>query len=167
MENQNPYESPQGDLLVDDGSCGEINFFSPNCRIGRLRYLSHYMLLLFPVTLAAIVGGMFFGVGLPRGVQYFFALIGLTYLFVLYMSFILAIQRLHDLGKSGWFCLLAFVPVANIILGGILLCAPGTEGINAYGKRPPPNNTWNKVLGITLPAIFALGLISALIASNV
>lgn len=45
------------------------------------------------------------------------------------------VRRLHDFDKSGWWYLLGFVPLANLVLGLILLFAPGTPGANAYGTR--------------------------------
>jgi uncharacterized membrane protein YhaH (DUF805 family) len=46
------------------------------------------------------------------------------------------IRRLHDIGKSGWWLLMAFVP----FIGGILLIywwtQPGTSGPNKFGADP-------------------------------
>lgn len=43
-------------------------------------------------------------------------------------------RRLHDLNKSGWLSLLVFVPLANVILGIILLFKAGSREANNYGK---------------------------------
>lgn len=45
-------------------------------------------------------------------------------------------KRLHDLNKSGWLSLLVFVPLANAILGIVLLFKPGSREINSYGEPP-------------------------------
>lgn len=45
------------------------------------------------------------------------------------------VRRLHDLGRSGLWMLLALVPLANLALGAALLVAPGTAGENAHGTR--------------------------------
>lgn len=46
-----------------------------------------------------------------------------------------AVRRLHDIGKSGWFLLVAFVP----FVGGIVLLywyiKEGDTGDNAYGAK--------------------------------
>ena len=48
---------------------------------------------------------------------------------VLLPSIAVAIRRMHDVGKSGWFCL---IPIYNIIL-----CATaGNVGDNEYGGDP-------------------------------
>jgi uncharacterized membrane protein YhaH (DUF805 family) len=45
------------------------------------------------------------------------------------------VRRLHDIGRTGWWFLIAFT-----IIGGILLlvwaCQKGTTGPNAYGHDP-------------------------------
>lgn len=50
-----------------------------------------------------------------------------------WISLAAAIRRCHDLGWSGWWVLLAMVPLASFIQGLWLLCAPGDEGENEYG----------------------------------
>ena len=39
------------------------------------------------------------------------------------------VRRMHDVGKSGWFCL---IPIYNIILA----CTEGEKGSNEYGPDP-------------------------------
>ena len=47
-------------------------------------------------------------------------------------SFMLMIRRLHDLGKSGWFSIIAVVPVVGLIFSIYLFCAAGQVGRNKY-----------------------------------
>ncbi len=62
-------------------------------------------------------------------------------MFVLTISSImLGIRRCHDVNKSGWFYLLVFVPIVNIIASLYLLFAPGTTGSNTYGPDPLADN---------------------------
>ena len=42
-------------------------------------------------------------------------------------------KRLHDLGKSGWICLVVFIPVINVIAIISLLVARGDDFDNPYG----------------------------------
>lgn len=51
----------------------------------------------------------------------------------------LAIRRLHDLNKSGWFYLLTLIPVVNFLVGIYLTFAKGTIGPNQYGPDPLAN----------------------------
>lgn len=50
-------------------------------------------------------------------------------------SLAVGVRRLHDIGKSGWFLLLGFVPIANIVLI-IWLAQDGQPGTNEYGSNP-------------------------------
>ena len=45
------------------------------------------------------------------------------------------VKRMHDRNRSGWWCLLYFVPIANIWLA-IQFLLPGTTGRNRYGPQP-------------------------------
>ena len=46
-----------------------------------------------------------------------------------------AVRRLHDTNRSGWWKLLAFVPLGNILLL-IWFCLPSTPGPNRFGPMP-------------------------------
>ena len=46
------------------------------------------------------------------------------------------IKRLHDLDKSGWYLLLNFVPIINVIFSLYLIFVKGTDGPNGYGEDP-------------------------------
>ena len=56
-------------------------------------------------------------------------------------GFMLCLRRLHDINKSGWFLLLAFIP----IIGGLVLlvwfCQEGSTEANDFG--PPRSETLN------------------------
>lgn len=47
-----------------------------------------------------------------------------------------SIKRLHDIDRSGWNSLLAFIPYVNIIFCLYLSFKKGTAGPNAYGDDP-------------------------------
>jgi uncharacterized membrane protein YhaH (DUF805 family) len=48
------------------------------------------------------------------------------------------VRRLHDLGKSGWWLLVGFVPVLGAILLIYWCVQPGEPGSNAYGAPSAP-----------------------------
>jgi uncharacterized membrane protein YhaH (DUF805 family) len=54
---------------------------------------------------------------------------GLYSLAVLLPSIAVAVRRMHDVGKSGWFVL---IPFYNLVLA----CTEGTTGENKYGPDP-------------------------------
>jgi len=51
-------------------------------------------------------------------------------------SLALAIRRLHDKDKSGWFFLLIFIPLVGAIILLIWFCSRGTVGPNRFGPDP-------------------------------
>lgn len=46
------------------------------------------------------------------------------------------VRRMHDVDKSGWFCL---IPIYNLILA----CTPGTSGQNRFGEDPKSSDSSN------------------------
>jgi uncharacterized membrane protein YhaH (DUF805 family) len=47
-----------------------------------------------------------------------------------------AVRRLHDTGRSGWWCLLQLVPVVGTIVVLVFLVEDGQPGENLYGPNP-------------------------------
>jgi uncharacterized membrane protein YhaH (DUF805 family) len=47
-----------------------------------------------------------------------------------------AARRLHDIGRSGWWLLLGFLPVIGWIALGIWYCQSGDEHANRFGDPP-------------------------------
>ncbi|WP_281268499.1 DUF805 domain-containing protein [Thermasporomyces composti] len=47
-----------------------------------------------------------------------------------------AIRRLHDTNRSGWWVLLALIPLVGWIWLIVLLALPGTQGPNKHGPDP-------------------------------
>lgn len=45
------------------------------------------------------------------------------------------VRRLHDTGRSGWWLLLALIPVVNLILIYFYIC-DSQPGANQYGENP-------------------------------
>ncbi len=89
---------------------------------GRARRSEYWYFVLFN----AIVGGALFFVGSAIHLGF----LGFLYpVFVFIPSFSVAVRRMHDSGKSGWFL---FIP----IYGFILLLTSGTTGDNKYGQDP-------------------------------
>lgn len=52
---------------------------------------------------------------------------------VLIPSIAIAVRRLHDLGKTGWWYLLIFVPLIGIIVLIVWFCMKGQTTKNQYG----------------------------------
>ena len=163
MEATNPYQTPTGDLTTaSEIEEGVVKFFSPSCRIGRLRYLAHSMLLTL-VAYAVILPLTLLAATFQDMAVLFFAVMGIGYVALLAAIWIIVVQRLHDLNQSGWLSLLNLVPLVNIFLAIYLLFWPGTEGTNNYGANPPQNKRWHWLVGLSMPAIAIIGIIAAIL----
>jgi uncharacterized membrane protein YhaH (DUF805 family) len=67
----------------------------------------------------------------------FIPLIGLIALFVtLVPSISVAVRRLHDIGKSGWWYWLGLIPLFGWIALIVLYCQESEPGTNEYGPNP-------------------------------
>jgi uncharacterized membrane protein YhaH (DUF805 family) len=63
-----------------------------------------------------------------------------------FVSIQFSVQRLHDIGWSGWLWLLTLVPFVGSFFPFVMMIAPGNNTANRYGAPPPPNSTAVKVL---------------------
>ncbi len=55
---------------------------------------------------------------------------------VLTPSLAVTCRRLHDIGKSGWFVLLGFIPLIGTVIMLALMTTEGDRRRNAYGLDP-------------------------------
>lgn len=158
----NPYAAPNAmvaEAYDDHQQVARLNLWSPRGRIGRLRYVAWgtgaYLVFAVLTGLATAL----FAPSTRDGASAMLVLmvIPLTMLWVFW-----AIQRAHDLDRSGWQVLLMLVPVLGIIWGFIWLFGRGTPGANRYGPPPPPNSLGVKILGTVMPVIFVVGILAAI-----
>jgi len=82
-------------------------------------------------TVVVIDGSPFGRIVLPYGWLYF-----LCGIFHFLPSLSVLVRRLHDVGKSGWWFLIGYVPLIGIIWLLYLLCKDGDHGENRYGNNP-------------------------------
>ena len=84
---------------------------------------------LFVIEILAGVGSKLLGVGV--------SLMGLLYaLAVLVPGLAVTVRRLHDTGRSGWWLLMAFIPLIGTIVLIVFLATDGKPGANRYGPNP-------------------------------
>lgn len=62
-------------------------------------------------------------------------LTGLYILATLLPAIAVTIRRLHDIGRSGWWWLIAFVPLGGLVLL-VFACLDSTPGENQFGLNP-------------------------------
>ncbi|KDN10761.1 DUF805 domain-containing protein [Gilliamella sp. Imp1-1] len=51
-------------------------------------------------------------------------------------SLAVAVRRLHDTDRSGWWILIALVPLIGAIVLLVFACSDSTPGSNQYGENP-------------------------------
>lgn len=47
-----------------------------------------------------------------------------------------AVRRLHDTDRSGWWALLGLIPIVGTIILIVMMCIDSTPGINRFGPNP-------------------------------
>ncbi|MBE0477173.1 MAG: DUF805 domain-containing protein [Coriobacteriia bacterium] len=66
-----------------------------------------------------------------------FAVFGPLYSLAIFIpALAVAVRRLHDTGRSGWWVLISLVPLVGIIVLLVFLVQQGQPGANAYGADP-------------------------------
>ena len=158
-----PYAPPRAAVGDNLPEYAALKVFTINGRIGRLRYLAWTLVLTVAMLVAGgIIATAGFAVatasptaGMILGVLLGFALC----IAIIVVSVQIGVQRLHDLGWSGWLYLLNLVPLVNSIFPLLLLVMPGNPGANQYGAPPPRNTTAVKVLAWMWLAFIPLMLI--------
>ena len=165
MEGTNPYEAPQSDIEFQDvvDEYDQSSVFSPKGRFGRLSYLAWATLITIVswVITMMMVGTSAMMSGDSMGFFFQTPLVGIITIVSLVFGVIFAIRRFHDINASGWWSILVFIPLLNLIAALVLMFAPGKPQINKYG---PPRITrgWEKVLGLLLPIVFIGGILAAI-----
>jgi uncharacterized membrane protein YhaH (DUF805 family) len=95
---------------------------------GRSRRSEYWYFSLFYVVSMVLVSSFFgrFGIFLM--------------MFVCVLGFIpslaVTIRRLHDIGKSGWYYLITFIPLIGTILVLVWMCTDSESGGNEWGSNP-------------------------------
>jgi len=106
-------------------------------RIGRLTYLGG-LLLNLSLAVATLAAVIYLAKNQPETaageIDPLVAYIVLPgFLLFSWAKLALAAKRLHDLGKSGWLCLVLFIPLFNLIAVIFMLVARGDDYDNQYG----------------------------------
>jgi uncharacterized membrane protein YhaH (DUF805 family) len=97
---------------------------------GRARRMEYWMYTLIYVLIAIVLGLLDAMLGDAQ------ILGGLLAIALFLPSLGVTVRRLHDTGRSGWWVLIAFVPIAGVIVLLVFMCLAGTSGSNPYGEDP-------------------------------
>ena len=158
MTNENPYTAPKTALEIGGAELYQPKVFSFNGRIGRLRYLGYGagIQLVLILIISPIVGGVAY-LGVETGIFAIGGIItGIFYVATFVISVMFSKRRLNDLNRSGWWYLLFFIPIVNLIFSIYLIFFPGTDGPNKFGDAPVANS-WGVIFLATIVPIFVFG----------
>ncbi len=89
---------------------------------GRARRKEFWMFFLFHMIISIVLGAIGGALKFPMLSNIYALAVFIPYLAV-------AVRRVHDVGKSGWFIL---IPIYNLVL----FCTDGEAGANQYGPNP-------------------------------
>ena len=154
-----PYAPPQANVAEQLPEFGELKPFGVTGRIGRLRYLAWSLVLILVMAPALGIAALGMGISDTVGI---ILIAGVTLAMVV-VSVQIGVQRLHDIGWSGWLYLLNLVPIVGSVFPLLMLLIPGNAGANRYGPPQPPNSTAVKVLASLWLVILLLVVIAAFV----
>lgn len=103
---------------------------------GRARRKEYWMFFLFNMIfafLAAIIDNVVGTASPELGYGIFYGIYALA-MFIPGLA--VGVRRLHDVGKSGWMLLIAFIPLIGAIWLLVLLLTDSQEGTNNWGENP-------------------------------
>ncbi|WP_300556883.1 DUF805 domain-containing protein [Maricaulis sp.] len=100
---------------------------------GRARRSEYWFWVLF--TIIASIALTFVDVAM-MGAESFGLLSPLFSLAIILPSIAVAVRRLHDSGKSGWWILISLIPLVGAIVLIIFYVSDSAPGSNQYGPNP-------------------------------
>ncbi|MEO6869416.1 MAG: DUF805 domain-containing protein [Ginsengibacter sp.] len=111
---------------------------------GRARRSAYWYFVLFNFifSIAAAIIDNILGTTIKLETAQGFMAVPYGYIYILYALFMiipglsLSVRRLHDVGKSGWFILIALIPLVGAIWLLVLFCTDSVPGTNKYGPNP-------------------------------
>lgn len=102
------------------------NYFNFEGRSTRKQY---WMFTLYYIILAVVVGLVAYSIDTPL-------ILDLYSLALLLPVLGLSVRRLHDIGKSGWWVLIGFIPLIGWIVLLVFYVTDSQPGKNQYGANP-------------------------------
>ena len=103
---------------------------------GRARRKEYWMFTLFQMIFFILAMALDNALGLTIGVLPYGYLYFLYALATIIPGFAVSIRRLHDTNRSGWWFLIALIPIIGAIWLLVLMCLDSTPGSNKYGPNP-------------------------------
>jgi len=122
----------QASILKENRSLGHL-LFSAEGRISRSTYWYFNLSMMGLIIVASLLGSMIYSGDSNSYYGVITTIIGLIYFIT---TIFVSIKRSHDLNWSGWYVLLMFVPIADLVVSIYWAFIKGTVGPNRYGFDP-------------------------------
>jgi uncharacterized membrane protein YhaH (DUF805 family) len=102
---------------------------------GRARRKEYWMFFLFNFIFAVVLGIIdeITGITSNTGLSVLSTIYGLA---VLVPGLAVAVRRLHDTNRSGWWLFIALIPLAGVIVLLVFMAQDSQPGENQYGPNP-------------------------------
>lgn len=97
---------------------------------GRAARAEYWWFWLFNLIIGSVLAFIQGSLGQEIGIS------DLYWLAVLVPGLAVAVRRLHDTGRSGWYLLLVIVPLIGWIILLVWYCSKGEAGPNRFGPNP-------------------------------
>ncbi len=102
---------------------------------GRARRAEYWNFVLYSTLITLVLGIIESSAGMTT--DFSGGVISMLFnLFVLIPSLAVAVRRLHDTNTSGWFLLIALIPIVGFIVLIFKCATEGDKGPNQYGPDP-------------------------------
>ena len=102
-------------------------------RAPRAEYWWFYLLIIIVYVVAMIVDSI---LGTDQAVGPYGIVMANSMLALLVPSLAAGVRRLHDTERSGWWLLIAFIPLIGVIVLLVFFVSGGTAGPNKFGDDP-------------------------------
>jgi uncharacterized membrane protein YhaH (DUF805 family) len=103
---------------------------------GRARRKEYWFFVLFNFLISIALIFVDSAIGSLDANSGFGILSGIYSLGVLIPSLAVTVRRLHDTDRTGWWFLIAFIPLIGVIVLLVFMFLDGTPGNNSYGADP-------------------------------
>jgi uncharacterized membrane protein YhaH (DUF805 family) len=103
---------------------------------GRARRKEYWFFVLFNLIIMCVLSAVDVFVGTRNAVAGLGVLTGIYALVVLLPGLGVSVRRLHDTGRSGWWLLIALVPLVGGIIVLIFMVLDSERVTNVYGPDP-------------------------------
>ena len=103
---------------------------------GRARRKEYWLFVLFNIIFAVVAMILDNMLGLASKEYGYGPIYGLYALAVFLPGLAVSVRRLHDIGKSGWWLLIALIPIVGAIMLIIWDVREGERGDNRFGPDP-------------------------------